>query len=230
MCGRAKLPQDYSTIKNQLGLSDNAPAPNIRPSWNIPPTQDMLCVRRHPKTGERVATLMRWGLIPEWAKSERLEYPTFNARAETIDAKPTFRGAWKAGRRCLVVTDGFYEWRKGDKQPFAIARANKKLTIMAGLWEIWRSPAGETIRSCTIITTVANALLAPIHHRMPVILAKSDWPAWLGEAPAEVPVAGAELKALLKPYPAEDMTLWPVDKRIGNVKNDDPSLAEALVA
>ena len=155
MCGRAKLPQDYSTIKNQLGLSDNAPAPNIRPSWNIPPTQDMLCVRRHPKTGERVATLMRWGLIPEWAKSERLEYPTFNARAETIDAKTTFRGAWKAGRRCLVVTDGFYEWRKGDKQPFAIARANKKLTVMAGLWEIWRSPADETIRSCTIITDLA---------------------------------------------------------------------------
>jgi putative SOS response-associated peptidase YedK len=224
MCGRAKLAQDYSTIKDQLGLSDSAPAPNIRPSWNIPPTQDVVCVRRHPKTGERVATLMRWGLIPEWAKSERLEYPTFNARAETIDAKRTFRDAWKAGRRCLVVTDGFYEWRKGDKQPFAIARANKKLTIMAGLWEIWRSPADETIRSCTIITTTANDLLAPLHPRMPVILAEADWPVWLGETPA----TDAELKALLKPYPAQDMTLWPVDRRVGNVKNDDPSLVEPL--
>jgi putative SOS response-associated peptidase YedK len=167
---------------------------------------------------------MRWGLIPEWAKSERLEYPTFNARAETIDAKRTFRDAWKAGRRCLVVTDGFYEWRKGDKQPFAIARANKKLTIMAGLWEIWRSPADETIRSCTIITTTANDLLAPLHPRMPVILAEADWPVWLGETPA----TDAELKALLKPYPAQDMTLWPVDRRVGNVKNDDPSLVEPL--
>ncbi len=224
MCGRAKLPTDYSVIKNQLGLSDSAPAPNIKPSWNIAPTQDMLCVRRHPENGARVAHVMRWGLIPEWSKSERLDYPTFNARADGIDENPTFRGAWKAGRRCLIVTDGFYEWRKSDKQPFCIARAVTPLTIMAGLWEIWRSPAGETIRTCTIITTDANDLLMPLHHRMPVILAEADWPKWLGETDA----TDAELKALLKPYPSDAMRLWPVDKRVGNVKNDDAALSEPI--
>lgn len=226
MCGRARLPTDHSEIKIRMRLADDGLVPNTRRSWNIAPTQDMYCVRRHPKTGNRVATLMRWGLIPEWSKSERLDYPTFNARAETIDQKATFRGAWKAGRRCLVVTDGFYEWRKSDKQPFAIARATDELTVMAGLWEIWKSSAGETIRSCTVITTTANDFLAPLHPRMPVILAEKDWPAWLGEVPA----TDAELKALLKPYPSDDMRLWPVDKRVGNVKNDDASLAEPIVA
>jgi putative SOS response-associated peptidase YedK len=105
---------------------------------------------------------------------------TFNARADSISEKPAFRGAWKAGRRCLIVTDGFYEWRKGDKQPFAIARANDQLTVFAGLWEEWKSPAG-VIKTCTIITTESNTLIAPLHDRMPVILAEEDWPAWLAK-------------------------------------------------
>ena len=226
MCGRARLPNDYSEIKIELRLSDLAPAPNWRPSWNIAPTQDMLVVVRDAETSGRVAQIMHWGLIPSWSKEGKLKYPTFNAKAETVDTLASFRGAWKAGRRCLVVTDGFYEWRKGDKQPFAIARAKGKLTIMAGLWETWRSPAGETIKSCTVITTDSNTLLAPLHDRMPVILAEEDWPAWLGEVPAE----SAELKALLKPYPSEDMALWPVDRRVGNVKNNDASLIEPVSA
>ena len=226
MCGRARLAKDHSEIKIRMQLSDDGPVPNTRPSWNIAPTQDLYVVRMHPRTGRRVAALMRWGLIPEWSKSERLDYPTFNARADGIDTKATFRGAWKAGRRCLIVTDGFYEWRRSDKQPFAIARTNDELTVMAGLWEIWKSSAGETIRSCTIITTEANELLAPLHPRMPVILAEKDWPAWLGEVPA----SDAELKALLKPYPSDDMRLWPIDPRVGNVRNDDPTLADPIVA
>jgi putative SOS response-associated peptidase YedK len=224
MCGRAKLPVDYTTIKNQLGLSDSASAPNFKQSWNIAPTQDMVCVRRHPQSGERVAHTMRWGLIPEWNKTERVDYPTFNARADGIDEKPTFRGAWKAGRRCLIVTDGFYEWRKADRQPYCIVRANAPLTIMAGLWEIWKSASGEQIRTCTIITTDANDLLAPLHHRMPVILAEEDFAVWLGEKPA----SDAELKALLKPYPSGEMKIWPVNRRVGNVRNDDAALAEPI--
>ncbi len=220
MCGRARLPTDYSEIRIQVKLGRHA-APNLRASWNIAPTHDMLCVIHDPTTGERKAVKMRWGLIPSWAKDAKLKYPTFNAKAETAHEKPTFRGAWKAGRRCLVVTDGFYEWRKRDKQPFAIARVNGKLTLMAGLWEEWTSPEGEIITSCTVITTSANALLAPLHDRMPVILAEEDWPAWLGEDPA----TDAELRALLVPYPATDMTLWPVSKRVGNVRNNDAGLA-----
>jgi putative SOS response-associated peptidase YedK len=182
MCGRARLATDYSEIKIQLGLQDFEP-PNLRPSWNVAPTQDVLVVTLHPETGVRVSQKMRWGLIPSWSKEPKMKYPTFNAKAETVATLASFRGAWKAGRRCLVVMDGFYEWRKGDKQPFAIARVKNKLTVMAGLWEIWRAPSGET-------------------------KASED-----------------DLKSLLVPYPSEDMVLWPVSKRVGNVKNDDPNLA-----
>jgi putative SOS response-associated peptidase YedK len=167
---------------------------------------------------------MRWGLIPSWAKDLKIGYSTFNARAEGIETNAAFRGAWKAGRRCLVITDGFYEWRKGDKQPFAIARANGKMTVMAGLWETWISPEGETIKSCTMITTDPNEMIEPPHDRMPVILAEEDWPKWLGEMEA----SEAEIRALLKPYPAAQMTLWPVGRNVGNVRNDGPDLIKPL--
>lgn len=221
MCGRARLPADHSEIKIRLRLSDLHAAPNFRPSWNIAPTQEMLCVVLDAKTRQRKAVKMHWGLIPKWAKAPKMEHTTFNARAETIRDKATFRGAWKAGQRCLVVTDGFYEWRKTDKQPFAIAGVDGDLTVMAGLWDEWVGPTGEVIQSCTVITTTSNDLLAPVHDRMPVVLAESDWPAWLGEVPA----AEAELLDLLRPFPADKMKLWPVDKRVGDVRNDDPRLA-----
>jgi putative SOS response-associated peptidase YedK len=129
--------------------------------------------------------------------------------------------AWKAGHRCLVVTDGCYEWRKGDKQPFAIACSKGALTIMAGLWETWHAPNDETIKSCTVITTNSNEIIAPLHDRMPVVLAESNWAAWLGEVPA----SASDLTALLRPFPSMDMELWPVDKRVSNVKNEGPELA-----
>jgi putative SOS response-associated peptidase YedK len=226
MCGRVRLPNDYSEIKIRLRFDDLAPAPNLRASWNIAPTQDLLTAIRDSASGARVPALMRWGLVPSWAKDVKIGLSTFNARADTIAAKPAFRGAWRAGRRCLVVTDGFYEWRKGDKQPFAIARADAPFTVMAGLWEEWKSPAGERIRSCTIITTESNELLAPLHDRMPVILAEQDWPPWLGETSA----GEAELKALLRPYPSERMKLWPVGRAVGNWRNDGPHLADPVAA
>jgi putative SOS response-associated peptidase YedK len=224
MCGRARLASDYSEIRIQLRLSDFAPAPNWRPSWNIVPTQDMMAVVRDPETGGRFPRVMRWGLIPSWSKDAKPRYATFNARAETVARAPAFRGAWKAGRRCLVVTDGFYEWRRGDKQPFAIGRADGKLTVLAGLWEVWRSPEGETIPSCTVITTDANELMQPLHDRMPVILAEEAWPMWIGEAPAEA----RELADLLAPYPLDDLVAWPVDRRVGNVRNNDAALVEPI--
>jgi putative SOS response-associated peptidase YedK len=219
MCGRARLPSDYSEIKRKIKLGRFA-APNLRPIWNLAPTQEMLCVVRDEATGERKPLKAHWGLIPKWAKEPKMKFPTFNAKAETVHEKPTFRGAWKAARRCLVVTDGFYEWRKGDKQPFAVACVNDALTVMAGLWEEWTGPTGEVITSCTVITTDANELLSSIHDRMPVILAEADWPAWLGEVPATY----EELKALLRPFPPGDMKLWPVSKRVGNVRNNDAEL------
>jgi putative SOS response-associated peptidase YedK len=226
MCGRVRLPEDYSEIRIVLRFDDLAPAPNLRPSWNIAPTQDLLTAARDSASGARLPVLMRWGLVPAWAKDVKAGAPLFNARADTIASKPAFRDAWRAGRRCLVVSDGFYEWRRGDKQPFAIRRADGPLTIMAGLWETWRSPAGERIRSCTIITTESNALIGALHDRMPVILAEEDWPRWLGETPADE----AALQALLRPYPSERMKLWPVGPSIGNWRNDGPELAEPVAA
>jgi putative SOS response-associated peptidase YedK len=226
MCGRVWLPTDFSEIKIRMKFDDQFAAPNFAPSWNIAPTQQMLTTVLDPVTKTRRPVTMRWGLIPSWAKDEKIGVSLFNARADTISEKPAFRGAWKAGRRCLIVTDGFYEWRKkGDKQPFAIARANDQLTVMAGLWEEWKSPAGETIKSCVVITTEPNELIEPLHDRMPVILAEEDWPAWLGEVPA----TDAELKALLRPFPADRMKLWPVDRAVGNWRNNGPQLIDPIV-
>jgi putative SOS response-associated peptidase YedK len=162
MCGRAKLPIDYSEIKIKLRFDSRCPRPESKAIVELAPTDPMLTAVLDKESGTRRPVLMRWGLIPSWSKDEKMRQPTFNARADTIATLPTFRGAWQAGRRCLVVTDGFYEWRKGDKQPFAIGCAGD-LTIMAGLWEKWRSPADEKINSCTIITTDANEVIGPLH-------------------------------------------------------------------
>ena len=137
--------------------------------------------------GERTLTLMRWGLVPSWAKDIKIGYSTFNARAEGIDTRPAFRAAWKAGRRCLVIADGYYEWRDTDKQPFAVALGNRGPMTFAGLWDLWRAPDGKPLKSFTIITTHANACCSPLHDRMPVLLAPDRWAAWLGETPQPTP-------------------------------------------
>jgi putative SOS response-associated peptidase YedK len=170
---------------------------------------------------------MRWGLVPFWAKDIKVGFANINAKAEGIETKPAFREAF-ARRRCLVAVDNFYEWAKtpAGKQPYAVALADRGLMALAGLWETWRSPAGETVRSFAIITTTPNELYAELHNRMPVILAPESWPAWLGEKAADVP----QLKTLLAPYPADGMTCWPVRARVGNVKNNDPRLIEPLPA
>jgi putative SOS response-associated peptidase YedK len=217
MCGRAKLPDDVSEIKLDLKI-DFAEIGDYRPRWNAAPTSKLPVVVS--KNGERTLTLMRWGLIPAWARDIKIGYSTFNARAEGIETRPAFRAAWKAGRRCLVVADGYYEWRAADKQPFAVALGNRGPMTFAGLWDFWRPSSGEPLTSFTIITTAANDRLAPLHDRMPVLLAPDRWTAWLGETA----VTERELKAMLKPYPGESMCFWPVDRRVGNVRNDSPDL------
>ena len=191
MCGRVRLSNDYSEIKIRLKFDAEAPAPNLRQSWNTPPTGDMLCAT-YTEDGKRISQIMHWGLIPGWAKDTKGGYATFNARAETVTTKPAFRDAWKNGRHCLVVTNGFYEWRKSDRQSFAIGMHDDGLMVMAGLWDEWTSPMGERIRSCTVITTTSNGVIGEVHDRMPVILDEADWPKWLGEEPA----TDDELKAL----------------------------------
>jgi putative SOS response-associated peptidase YedK len=221
------MASDYQELKVQLDLSELAPAPNFRASWNIAPTQELGTVILDPQVKGRALRMMKWGLIPSWSKEPKMLGATFNARAETVEEKPSFRGAWRAGRRCLLVVDGFYEWRKSDKKPFTIARAGGGLLAMAGLWELWRSQSGpETVVSCTVLTTVANDAMADLHDRMPVILSPEDWPVWLGEQPAD-PEA---LRALLSPCPSAELSIWEVDKAVGNVRNDGPHLAEKVAA
>ncbi len=221
MCGRVKLADDVTELRQELAIKWDKLG-DYRPRYNVAPTTPVPVVTS--ARAERTLEWMRWGLIPAWAKDAKISYSTFNARADSVATKPSFRGAWKAHRRCLVATAGFYEWRKSDKQPFCVALGNKGPMLMAGLWEEWKPPEGEKVRSCTIITTEANPLMAAIHDRMPVIIGPEDWAAWLGEQPIADPAA------LLRPFPAERLTLWPVDKRIGNVQNQGRELAEPIRA
>jgi putative SOS response-associated peptidase YedK len=170
--------------------------------------------------------LMRWGLVPYWAKGHQIGFSTINDGRDRGYEAGIPRAVLK-GRRCLVPIEAFCNWKKvspKEKQPYAIALADRSIMALAGLWETWHSSAQETIRSFTIITTTPNELCAEVHNRMPVILPPETWTEWLAEEPADE----AALKEMLVPYPAERMTMWPVDKRVGNVKNNDPSLIESI--
>jgi len=226
MCGRAKLETDVSEIKIAFRIPPEYPTPNFAPRWNVAPTANLPIVRYDPSAGQRTLDLMRWGLVPFWAKDIKIGFSTINAMAETVDIKPVFREAF-VRRHCIVPVDSFYEWKKLDaktKQPYAIALADRSLMALAGLWETWKSRANnETIRSFTIVTTTPNALCADLHDRMPVILPPDTWSMWLAAEPAEA----NQLKSLLVPYTGE-MVAWPVSARVGNVKNNDASLIEPI--
>ena len=225
MCGRVRLSSDVSEIKLVFSVPPERPTPNIAPSWNVAPTDPLPVVRFVQRIGERSLDVMRWGLVPFWAKDIKVGFANINAKAEGIESKPAFREAFQR-RRCLVPVDNFYEWKKTatGRQPYAIALADRCLMALAGLWETWRSPAGERVRSFAIITTTPNDLCAELHDRMPVVLAPQTWTQWLGEEPA----AASQLKAMLAPYPPQGMTCWPVTPRVGNVKNNDPSLIQPI--
>jgi putative SOS response-associated peptidase YedK len=195
--------------------------PNWEPTWNMAPTRDAPVVRLHPETRARHLDLLRWGLVPHWAKDLKSVRQPINARAETLATSAMFRDALER-RRCLVPADVFYEWQAvdGAKLPFAVARADGDPMVFAGLWEGWRGPDGTVIRSFTIVTTNANALLRPIHERMPVILERASWPAWLGKAEGDP-------TAVLRPSAAE-LRVWRVGTAVNSVRNDSAALLEAV--
>jgi putative SOS response-associated peptidase YedK len=197
---------------------------NVPPRYNGAPSQELWVIRRNPATGERSLDLLRWGLVPHSA-TEKPKPPPINAPAESVRDKPMFREAY-AKRRCIVPIDGFFEWRavKGEKakQPFAIAMKDGAPFGLAGLWENWREPvSGEWLRTFCILTTRANSLVRRIHSRMPLVLAPADYARWLSDE--------EDPRDLLKRYPSEPMTMWPVSTRVNTPKNDDPSLIEPLV-
>jgi putative SOS response-associated peptidase YedK len=182
-------------------------------------------VRVNRDTGLRELTHFHWGLIPRWAKDPTIGSRMINARSETAAEKPSFRTAFKY-RRCLVPSDGFYEWQKvnGSKQPLRIQMAGGGLFAIAGLWEHWQSPDGSEIESCTLLTTEPNDLLQPVHNRMPVILAQEDFDLWLDPG-AQHP---GEVQPLLRPYPADQMSFYPVSTHVNNPRNEDPQCIEPL--
>jgi putative SOS response-associated peptidase YedK len=195
----------------------HAAAPqDFRPRYNIAPGQDVLCVIRD---GENRIEHLRWGLIPFWAKDPAIGNRLINARAETVAEKPSFRSAF-AKRRCLVVADGFYEWRPEGKRkvPVYIFLKSKKPFGFAGLYENWKDPGGREIRTCTIITTEANDLVRPIHDRMPVILPEGVEDRWLD--PSEG--SRERLQAILTPYPAGEMAAFDVTSIVNSAAHDAP--------
>jgi putative SOS response-associated peptidase YedK len=227
MCGRFVQKTPLGEIRVLFDTAN--PVPNMAPHYNAAPTQDLAVVRFNPQTRTRALDLLRWGLVPLWAKDLAFGPKCINARSETIATNKIFRDAFER-RRCLVPADGFYEWQKlGGKttQPYAIVPTEGGIFAFAGLWERWKSPAdGTIVRSFTIVTGLPNALCQPIHERMPVILPKAAWPLWLGEAEAS-PDA---LLALLRPYPGERMRAYPIGPRVGSVKNDEPGLLDPVGA
>ncbi len=218
MCGRyaSFLPPDL--IARLFGTKN--PVPNLKPTWNMAPTMDAPVIRRHPETGERHLDVLTWGFIPAYTKTLKQARRPVNARSETVASSGMFRNAF-AKRRCIVPAAAFYEWHAGPhgKTPYAIARADGDPLAFAGIWEGWRGPDSEIVRGFAILTTSANAQMSVLHERMPVILDRSDWPGWLGEAEADP-------ASLLRPAPEGILKIWPVDKRVGNVSNDGPELLQ----
>lgn len=222
MCGRYRLTAKERWLSDYFNLDPEDVDWAAR--WNVAPTQEVATIRQDRKEPKRKFALMRWGLIPYWAKDASIGNKAINAVSETASEKPFFREAMKR-RRCLIPADGFYEWKKigpKRKQPYGIGMADDGLFAFAGLWDRWKDPAGKVITSCTILTTEANALVRDIHGRMPVILRPEDYDLWLDPGITD-PERALEL---LKPFDARLMRACPVSTAVNRVENDGPECAQ----
>jgi len=217
MCGRFALYSSFQAIKDYADLLNEIG--EIDANYNIAPGQIIpIIINRNQ---QNILTSCKWGLIPFWAQDETIGNKLINTRGETIAEKPSFKYAFQH-RRCLIPANGFYEWRKNDKQPFYINLRDRELFSFAGIWEIWKSPAGKQISSCSIITTTSNEKLKNIHHRMPVILQKDHEETWLKENNSNI------LKNLLTPYPSKEMLSQLVSNDVNSVRNNYPELIKAI--
>lgn len=221
MCGRFSLTTPTGALRALFGFDE---MPNLPPRYNIAPTQDVAAVRFTGPERRPAFTLLRWGLVPAWAKEIAAGSPLINARAETVAEKPAFRNALRR-RRCLIPADGFFEWQKredGTKQPWRITLEGGAPFAFAGLWEHWAGADGSEVESCAIVTTVAADGIARIHGRMPVILDAADFMAWLDGT-------SEQAQSLLRPYLGA-LAAYPVGSRVNSVRNDDASLLEPAAA
>lgn len=222
MCGRYTLTATPEQLAELLGLDQ---VPDFEARFNVAPTQPVAALRVLVQGEGRQLDLLRWGLVPFWAKDAKIGNKMINARAETVADKPAFRAAFKR-RRCLVLADGFYEWRRTPegKQPYYITLEDGGPFAFAGLWERWDKGEGEPLLTCTLITTTPNALMQQVHHRMPVILSPGDYDLWLDPAVQD----RERLLPLLRPFPAERMLAVPVSTLVNSPRNDLPECQEPV--
>ncbi|HTK09384.1 MAG TPA: SOS response-associated peptidase [Ktedonobacteraceae bacterium] len=215
MCGRFTLTVDIATIARAFQVE---PTLQTSPRYNVAPTQEIVTVVRDET---KHLALLRWGLIPSWAKDESIGNKMINARAETLAEKASFKRLL-VSKRCLVVADGFFEWKQeqGGKTPMYFTLKNKEPFAFAGLWDTWRSPDGEQIRTCTIITTQPNDLVSPVHDRMPAILPLEAREHWLDPALRDQHL----LLSFLKAYPTEEMEVRPVSRKVNSTRYDSAEL------
>lgn len=222
MCGRFALAVKPETLKTHFTLSG---ALELAPSWNIAPSLNIATITADI-SDSRQLKLRRWGLIPSWAKDASVGSKLNNARGETVAEKPSFKSALKT-RRCLIPASGFYEWHteNGIKQPWYISLKSGEPMAFAGLWETWQPAGAEAVESCCIITTSANAIMEPIHERMPVILQPEQWPVWLSQQEQNAD----HLQPLLCPYDAASMQVWPVSRELNRISaRNDAGLLEPV--
>ncbi len=214
MCGRfTRKKKD-----RQLAEALNVVFPLHRPPRNnIAPSQLIACVRANPESQEREYTELKWGLVPSWAKDVSIGQKMINARSETVSEKPSFRKAFKQ-QRCVVLADGYYEWKREGKakQPYYIRFKDQRMFCFAGLWERWEKGENGPLKTCAMLTTGPNAVMEPIHHRMPVILQPQNYDTWLNPSIQDPQL----LSSLLHPYPSEELEAFPVSTMVNNPRND----------
>ena len=218
MCGRFTQRADSKRLAKEFEVAE---VPAVEARYNIAPTQDILAVYESPDGREM--TFYKWGLIPSWAKDASMGARLINARSETAAEKPAFRAAFKQ-RRCIIPADGFYEWQRieGRKQPFFFRMRDERPFGFAGLWERWEGEGGRVLNSCAILTTEANEVLRPVHDRMPVILHPEDYELWLDSDVRKLDL----VKEVLRPYPAGEMTGYPVGASVNSPRNQGAGLVE----
>lgn len=226
MCGRYTLIAPFVLIIQRFHTAKHIEASDYMPNYNIAPGSNVMAVVNDGR--ENRLGLLRWGLIPPWADDEKIGYKLINARAESLSTRASFRSAYQK-KRCLILADSFYEWKRDTsfrktKQPIRFQLRTGELFAMAGLWESWQNPDGRKVFSCTIITTEANPLMAPIHQRMPVILHKEDEADWLD--PKNQDIRG--LNQLLHPFEEELMLAYPVSQAVNSTRNNGPELIQSI--
>lgn len=222
MCGRYTITVSWEELLLRYYIDGESVTPFHVPRYNVSSGTHIPAITN--TDGQNRIGPLKWGLIPFWAKDEKIGYKMINARAETVTEKPAYRNAFKQ-QRCIIPADGFYEWKVlgKDKQPMRILMRDEGIFSMAGLYATWNAPDGKIVSSCTIITTTPNSLMANIHDRMPVILLRGQETEWLDQDQKV-----DQLKLLLRPYDAEEMRAYPVGQNVGNVRNQGAELAEEV--